>query len=115
MQKAIIYILIATASSFIVSVLLFNGSGGFNSPLVRFGDLLITPLIVLILIDPLQYLWKKYISKKELTPVFSASSAFGILENYFLYWLIFGSLRVAYWIYFDIPHTYVEHLPYWRQ
>lgn len=115
MNKHFLYALLILVCSFLVSAILFNGSSGPNSPYVRFGDLLIFPVFAVIVFDPIQFLWKKYVSMKELNPIFSIQSALGILENYFVYWIIFSVLRIAYWIYFDIPHTYEDHLPYWRQ
>jgi len=111
-MKILLQALSIIVISFIISTLLFSGNTGPNSPLIRFGDLLVSPIGGLILLDPIQYLYKKFISKKELKPIFSKENAIGIFENYFVYWILFGVLRVTYWVIYDVPHSYTP--PFWR-
>jgi hypothetical protein len=102
-MKQIAYLIISIIVSFLVASALFNGYGGANSPLVRFGDLLISPFFGLILIDPLVYFWKVLIKKQQQPEILSKESLMGILENYFMYWLLFGIARVAYWWFSLLP------------
>lgn len=103
LMKQIAYLIISIIVSFLVASALFNGYGGANSPLVRFGDLLISPFFGLILIDPLVYFWKVLIKKQQQPEILSKESLMGILENYFMYWLLFGIARVAYWWFSLLP------------
>jgi hypothetical protein len=102
-MKQITYLIIAIAASFLIAAVLFNGYPGSNSPLIRAGDLLVSPFFGLLLIDPFVYLWKVLVKKQQQPEILSKQSLLGILENYFVYWIIFGILRVAYWWFSVLP------------
>lgn len=50
--------------------------------------LIISPFIFALIFDPLIYLWKKHIRKKDLIKPFSKGTFNDFVENVFAYWIV---------------------------
>ena len=56
--------------------------------------LLVLPFVFALILDPLIYLWKRYIRKKVVIMPFSKGSLNDFLENVFAYWVVILVLNI---------------------
>ena len=50
--------------------------------------LLILPFVFALILDPIIYLWKRYIRKRDVIKPFSKGSLNDFVENVFAYWVV---------------------------
>jgi hypothetical protein len=90
-MKSVVYLFVSVVCSVLFAFISAGDTGLVSKSLVL--SFLLPPIGVMVFIDSLQYFLKKYVYKAPVKNILSKENAIGIVENYFVYWLILGVLR----------------------